>query len=421
MSANTPSEIRIHRLDNGFTVALEQLPYLHSASIGVWIKTGSAAETRSEAGLAHFLEHLFFKGTHTRNVHQIMEAVESRGGYLNAATSREYTTLYVRMLKKHVSTGIEILSDILINSTFRDMEKERGVILEEIASIEDTPDELAHDLLSEFHWPEHPLGRPVSGYADTVSKMKYEDFRRFYTNWYKPANMVFAIAGNFDEVDVLRQVEDAFGGLPAGDAPPLDSAPTFQSGVKWVERPISQTHIGLAVPGPCALDERRYMCNLLAGVMGGGGTSRLFELIREQEGLAYNVYAYQTNHIPTGMIGIYEAVAPQNSERALDLTFSELRRLREQPISTEELDRSREQMKGSMLMALENTYVRMSRMAKGLLFKGRVLPIDEVIASIDAVTAADIQEFAQQFFCPESCALLLLGPEDTYVPQKVAL
>ncbi len=421
MSENTQSNIRIHRLDNGFTIAMERLPYLHSASIGVWIKTGSAAEDRNEAGLAHFLEHLFFKGTETRNVHQIMEAVESRGGYLNAATSREYTTLYVRMLKAHVNVGIEILSDILTNSTFRDLEKERGVILEEIASIEDTPDELAHDLLSEFHWPEHPLGRPVSGYADTVAAMKQDDFKRFYAKWYKPANMVFSIAGNFDETKVLQQVEQAFGSLPGSETPALDSVPAFQAGVKWVERPISQTHIGLAVPGPSLTDEKRHMCNLLAGILGGGGTSRLFEIIREEEGLAYNVYAYHTSYIATGMIGVYEAVAPHNSERALALTFREMRRLREELVPEDELARSREQLKGSLLMALENTYVRMSRMAKGLLFKGRVTPIAEVIANIDAVTVYDIQAFAQQSFQPDSCALLLLGPKETYVPEEVSL
>lgn len=421
LSAHTASDIIIHRLDNGFTLAMERLPYLHSASCGIWIKTGSAAEQACEAGLAHFLEHLFFKGTQSRNVHQIMEAVESRGGYLNAGTSREYTTLYVRMLEKHIDMGLEILADILINSTFRDIEKERGVILEEIASIEDTPDELAHDLLSEHHWPNHPLGRPVSGYAETVSAMQYDDFRNFYNTWYKPENMVLGIAGNFDPDRVLRQVEGAFCALPAGSAPSLDSAPVFQSGIKQVARPISQIHIGIAFPGPSASDDKRYMCNLLAGVLGGGGTSRLFEIIREQEGLAYNVYAYHANHIATGMMGIYEGVAPDHCEKALDLTFRELRRLREEIISAEELNRSKEQLKGSILMALENTHVRMSRMAKGLLFKGRVQPVEEIIKNIDAVTEESMQAYAQESFQADSCALLLLGPEDSYCPGKLPL
>ena len=421
MTTSAASDIRIHRLSNGFTVAMERLPYLHSASMGVWIKTGSAAEKHHEAGLAHFLEHLFFKGTQKRNVHQIMEAIESRGGYLNAATSREYTALYVRMLQEHVSVGIEILADIITDSLFCDIERERNVILEEIASIEDTPDELAHDLLSAFHWPNHPLGRPVSGYAETVAAMKLKDFKRFFKTWYKPGNMVFAIAGNFEEDAVLRQVQTLFSDLRPGDPPPLDSLPTFQAGIKLVERAISQTHVGIAVPGPSVRDDKRFACNLLAGILGGGGTSRLFEIIREKEGLAYNVYAYQTNHIPTGMVGIYEAVVPQNSERVLELTFREIRRMTEELVSADELARCREQLKGSILMSLENTHARISRMAKGILFAGRVLSLEEIIDHIDAVTAEGIRDFAQECFRAESCALLLLGPSESYVPAEIPL
>ncbi len=421
MNTNATSDIRIHRLDNGFTIAMERLPYLHSASMGIWVKTGSAAESRKEAGLAHFLEHLFFKGTKKRNVHQIMEAIEGRGGYLNASTSREYTSLYVRMLERHVHVGIEILSDIAINSTFCQIEKERGVILEEIASIEDTPDDLAHDLLSEFHWPDHPLGRPVSGYSDTVAIMTAKDFRRFYNMWYKPSNMVFTIAGKFNEEEVLKQVSDAFGGLTDGKVPTLNNTPRFNSGIQLVERAISQVHIGIATPGPSTMDDKRYCCNLLTGILGGGSTSRLFEVIREKEGLAYSVFAYNSSHIPTGMIGIYEAVAPDHCEKALELTFNELRTICEKKVDQDEMERSREQLKGSMLMALENTHTRMSRMAKGLLFRGRVIPIQEIIEQIDAVTVESIQECAREYFRADSCALVLLGPSGTYVPDAIEL
>lgn len=421
MSNVSDADIRIHTLDNGFTIAMEPLPYLHSASLGIWVKTGSAAEALHEAGLAHFLEHLFFKGTATRNVHQIMDAIESCGGYINASTSREYTMVYVRMLEEHVNRGLDVLLDILLNSTFQEIEKERGVILEEIASIEDTPDELAHDLLSEFHWPDHPLGRPVSGYAATVAQFSEADFKRFYATWYKPENMVFAIAGKFDEEAVLRQVQDAIGGRPASATPPLDSMPTFQSGVKFVERPISQAHITMAFPGPSATDDDRFKCNLLAGILGGGGTSRLFETIREREGLAYSVFAYHTNHINTGMMGIYEAVAPQNCERALTLTFDELRRVCETSVSLEELERARQQLKGSMLMAMESTHVRMSRMAKGMLFKGRISPMEEIIADIDAVTLENLLEYAQKHIRRDTCALLVLGPGEMNASFEVHL
>jgi len=409
----TDSDIKIHRLDNGFTIAMERLPYVHSATLGVWVKTGSAAETPVQAGLAHFLEHLFFKGTPTRTVHQIMDDIERRGGYINAGTSREYTNIYVRMLEEYAGEGLEVLFDILNNSLFQDIEKERSVILEEIASVEDTPDELSHDLLSEFHWPGHPLGRPVSGYAETVSKFGLENFRQFYDTWYTPQNIVFSIAGKFDEEDVLRRVEKAMCGRKSAPVPAMEGAPRFQSVIKIEERPISQVHIGIAFPGPSATAEDRFKCSLLTGILGGGGTARLFEIIREQEGLAYNVYAYHTNHIHTGMMGIYEAVAPQNCGRALALTFKELQRIREVPVEEKELECVRQQLKGSMLMAMEGTQSRMAYMAKGLLFHGRIPPVEEVIAEIDAVTVDDLLEYAGRHIHRDSCAMLLLGPPET--------
>jgi len=415
------SDIKIHRLDNGFTIAMERLPYVHSATAGVYIKTGSAAETPAQAGLAHFLEHMFFKGTRTRTVHQIMDDIERRGGYINAGTSREYTNLYVRMLEEHVGAGLDVLFDLLNNSLFEDIEKERGVILEEIASIEDTPDELSHDLLSEYHWPDHPLGRPVSGYAGTVAAFGTEDFKRFYDTWYTPSNMVFSIAGKFDEEEVLRRVETAMCGKKDAPAPAISDRPRFQSGIKIAERPISQIHIGIAFPGPSATDNDRFKCNMLAGALGGGGTARLFEIIREKEGLAYSVYAYHTSHIHTGMMGIYEAVAPQNCERALSLTFDELRRIREHPLKEDELECVRQQLKGSVLMAMEGTHTRMAYMAKGLLFQNRIPPVPEIIANINAVTAENLLEYARQSLTKDTCALLLLGPEGTDAVNGIEL
>ncbi|HOC67464.1 MAG TPA: pitrilysin family protein [Candidatus Hydrogenedentes bacterium] len=415
------ADIKLHRLDNGFTIAMERLPYVHSATAGVWIKTGSAAETPGQAGLAHFLEHLFFKGTRNRTVHQIMDDIERRGGYINAGTSREYTNLYVRMLEEYVEEGLDVLFDILNNSRFQDIEKERGVILEEIASVEDTPDELSHDLLSEYHWPDHPLGRPVSGYAETVATFRTKDFRSFYDTWYTPSNMVFSIAGKFDEEKVLRKVETAMCKKKNAPAPAMSNQPRFQSGVKIAERPISQTHIGLAFPGPSATDDDRFKCNMLTGALGGGGTARLFEIIREKEGLAYSVYAYHTSHIHTGMMGIYEAVAPQNCERALSLTFEEIRRIREHPMEEEELECVRQQLKGSILMAMEGTQTRMAYMAKGLLFQNRIPPVPEIIANINAVTVENLQEYAGRSLTRDSCALLLLGPAGTEAVNGIEL
>lgn len=417
----THEAAEIHVLANGMTVCMEPLPYLHSASAGVWIKTGSANEQAEENGIAHFLEHLFFKGTKTRNVHQIMEAIESRGGQLNAFTSREHTCLYVKVLDKYTATGIEILADLIKNSLFCDLEKERNVILEEIVSVEDTPDEHVHDLLAACHWPDHALGRSIAGSAESVSALDYDRVVAFFERWYQPENMVFSIAGNFDSAAVLAQVRAEFEGLPNRTVPPLFPAPAFCAGRENVGRDIAQSHITLAFPGPSLSDDRKFIHDMTSNVLGGGSTSRLFMRIREDEGLAYSIYAYNSFYLTTGMMGIYAAVAPEQLGKTLELTYAEMRKLRDEGLTEEELDLNREQIKGGMLMALESTSTRMSRMAKSMMYHGKLIPIATVIEKVDAVTRNDIQSCAQELFTPEQCALLVLGPPTQDFSEVVAL
>jgi len=400
---------------------MEYLPYLHSFSAGVWIRAGSANETDAQTGLAHFLEHLLFKGTQTRNVHQLMEAIEGRGGQLNAFTSREYTCLYVKMLANHAHIGIEILADIFKNSLFGDWEKERNVILEEIASIEDTPDDHVHDLLSEFHWPDHPLGRPVSGTQQSVSALTRDDVVDFFGQWYQPENVVISIAGNFDALAVLEQIRNEFEGLRNTAVPGPCGAPAFHGGARQFERDISQVHLCMAFPGPALDSLERYTCDMLSSVLGGGSTSRLFERIREEEGLAYSIYTFYGFHRPTGMLGLYAAMAPDHFDRALDLICEELRRAGSETIPEEELDMHREQIKGNMLMALESTFTRMSRMAKSLMYYQRIVPIEEVLANFEAVTQADIQAMAQKTFTKDRCAMVVLGPGKDLAARRIAL
>ena len=254
----TQEAAEIYTLANGMTVCMEPLPYLHSASAGIWIKTGSANETPEESGIAHFLEHLFFKGTKTRSVHQIMEAIESRGGQLNAFTSREHTGLYVKVLDKYTATGIEIIADLIKNSLFADLEKERNVILEEITSAEDTPDDLVHDLMAAHHWPNHALGRAIAGTVESVSALNFDDVVAFYKKWYKPENMVFSIAGNIDTKAVLAQLRAEFEDLPNEPVPAGFPAPTFNSGIQSVSRDIAQSHITMAFPSPSLCDEAMF-------------------------------------------------------------------------------------------------------------------------------------------------------------------
>ncbi len=417
----TQEAAEIHTLSNGMTVCIEPLPYLHSASAGVWIKTGSANEREEESGIAHFLEHLFFKGTKTRNVHQIMEAIESRGGQLNAFTSREHTCLYVKVLDKYTTTGIEILADLIKNSLFCDLEKERNVILEEITSVEDTPDDFVHDLLAAHHWPDHALGRSIAGTVESVSALDYDAVVAFYQRWYKPENMVFSIAGNIDPEAVLTQLREAFEEIPSGTIPEPYPAPRFQSGIQAVHRDIAQSHITMAFPGPPLTKDEKFIHDMTGNVLGGGSTSRLFMRIREDEGLAYSIYAFNSFYLTAGMMGIYAAVAPEQLNKTLDLTFEELRRLREEGLSEEELDLNREQIKGGMLMAMESTSTRMARMAKSILNYGQLLPIAQIIEKVDAVTRDEVQGCAQQLFTPDQCALLVLGPESQTMPEAISL
>lgn len=414
-------QVVARKLDNGMTVTIERLPHVHSASAGIWIKTGSANEAEGHAGISHFLEHLFFKGTTTRNARQIIEPIECTGGHLNAFTSREYTCIYFKTLDKHIATGIEILADVIKNSTFADLEKERNVVLEEIASIEDVPEDYAHDLLAEYMWPDHALGRPVSGYDRTVSKFSLDDVHAYFKTWYHPRKMYFSIAGSFDERAVLDQIYQAFGTLsPRAAAKPLD-APAFHSGIRVVERDIAQNHLCVGFPGPTVTDARRYTYDILCCALGGGSTSRLFQRIREDEGLAYSIYSSHSAYFTAGAFNVYAAVAPESFEKTLALSFEEIRRFREEPMTEQELEINREHLKGSLLISLESTFNRMARMAKSMMYYKRMLSIEEILASLDAVTIEDIRQLAQEIFQPERCAIIVLGPTNVSALKEIPL
>ncbi|MBI4558918.1 MAG: insulinase family protein [Candidatus Hydrogenedentes bacterium] len=411
ITAYTDDAVQVRTLSNGLTVTLETLPYLHSASAGVWIKTGSGNESAEQAGISHFLEHLFFKGTTTRSARELMEAVEGGGGHLNAFTSRDHTCLYVRTLDTHLAIGLEILADIVKNSQFPDLEKERNVVLEEIASIEDVPEDFVHDLLTLRLWPDHAFGRPITGDIETVSRLSLDDIRTYFREWYQPQNLIISVAGNFEESAVFEQIASEFESLVPGDGFRSSDRPQPRAGVERCLRDIAQNHIGLAFPGPDVNDPRRYAYDLLSSALGGGSTSRLFDRIREKAGLVYSIYSFHSCYSKTGLLGLYSAVTPENLGTALDMIYEELRKLRDEPLSSQELELNREQIKGGMLIALESTSNRMSRMAKSMLYYGRIVPIEETIAAIDAVTADDLQTLAQELFCPERCAGVILGPE----------
>jgi predicted Zn-dependent peptidase len=411
----------LHTLPNGMTVCMEHLPYLHSASTGLWIRAGSADENARIAGISHFLEHLFFKGTTTKTTHDIMDAIEGRGGHLNAFTSRDYTCLYARTLDTHVATAIDILADILRNSTFFEMDKERNVILEEIASLEDVPEDHVHDLFMEHLWPDHPLGYPIAGSQQTVSGITLDDVHAYFSRIYRPDTVIFSIAGNFDEKAVLEQVTQAFGDWPAVAPANERTSPQAQPGTHLVRRKIAQDHLCFGFPGTHVTDDARYTYEMLGNILGGGSTSRLFERIREDEGLAYSIYSFYSSYARGGAFGVYAAIAPENLRRTLELCFEEIRRLRDTPIPEDEVNNNREQLKGAILMALESTFHRMARMARSMTYFGRVLSVNEIIDAVDAVGPESLQKLAQDIFTAEQCTMTVLGPVKREADAEVHL
>ncbi len=404
-------EPQIHTMPNGLRVVAEHLPYVHSVSVGIWIKTGSANESAEVAGISHFLEHMLFKGTPTRTSRDLMEVIECRGGHMNAFTSKEYTCLYVKTLSQHLESGLDVLSDIIKNCIYSDLEKERNVILEEIASGIDVPDEHIHDMMAQQVWPTHPLGRPVAGSHETVSNTHLEHIKAYKEHWYCPENMLVSLVGQFDDQIIMAQLEGFFGDIAESSIDHVWEAPQAQGGTVWEERDIAQNHLALSFPGTSVYGENRYHYDMLSSVFGGGSTSRLFDSIREEAGFAYSIYSYNSIYHQTGALGVYAAVAPENLRQALDLTRDEIKKLQDELVGDDELNSNREQLKGGLLLALEGTFNRMSRMARSMMFHNRIVTTNEILDKVDEVTAEDIQALAQQTFVEDTSAMAVLGPK----------
>lgn len=411
----------VHQLANGLTVLIEPLPHVRSVTMGVWAKTGSANETAEQSGISHCLEHLFFRGTSTRRARELMEQIERRGGHMNAFTSRDFTCVYVKTLDRHASPCMEILADVVKNSQLCDFEKERGIILEEIASIEDVPEDHIQDLFFQMLWPDHALGRPVSGSEESVSQLSVDDVRTYYKQWYQPNELLVSIAGHVEPAALLEQLRAEFEDLAPRQNNRSERPPLFRPGLATVEKDIAQTHLCFGFPSPGMDDDRRYVYDMLTSAIGGGSTSRLFSRIREREGLAYSVYSFYSCFRLAGLLGVYVAIAPENLHKTLDIIFEEVRRLRHQPLSPDEMEINREQLKSSLLMGLESTSGRMGRIAKSMIYHGRILGVDEVLNAIDAVTAEDVHQASHDTFVRDQCALIILGPTDGRAIHQVPL
>jgi predicted Zn-dependent peptidase len=406
-------------LPNGLRVLTEAVPAMRSVSFGIWVAVGSRDETRQLSGVSHFLEHLLFKGTHRRGALEISAAIEAVGGETNAFTTKEYTCYYARVLDTDLPLAIDVMCDLVVDSVLApsDVETERGVILEEIAMHDDEPGDEVHDLFSEAVYGDHPLGRLISGTEDTISAMTRRQILNFYQRRYEPPGMVVAAAGNLDHSLVVRMVREAFASFDAAGSPlPRRGAPDGRGGPRVRrgrlavrDKDTEQAHLVLGGPAFARNDQRRFALGVLNNAVGGGMSSRLFQEIRERRGLAYSVYSYTNQYADSGSYGIYAGCAPGKVDEVLFLTREELARVAEHGVTDEEIARGKGMLKGSMVLGLEDTGSRMSRLGKGELLYDELLTVDQVLAAVDAVTPDDVRVIAREVYGGQP-SLSVIGP-----------
>lgn len=400
-------------LANGIRVLTEGIPGVRSAAVGVWVRQGAAHEPRTLMGASHLLEHLVFKGTRRRTARQVALSLESLGGALDAYTSREHTSFQARVLDEHVPEALDVLADLVLDPLLNDddLELERDVVLEEIATVEDTPDDLVFDLHGNLFWGDHPYGHTILGTRETVEAMSGETLRDLHARTYSARNVVVAAAGNVTHEEVVAQAEELFGALNRGDAAPqLLAPPAPRGGEESITRESAQTHLvfGAALPGHS--DPRRYGLVLLSQLLGGGMSSRLFQKIREEMALAYSVYTYQSFLSLAGISGVYVGTRPNTADKASDAVQAELDRLAEEGPSQAELDQTRQQVKGQIMLALESTGARLFRLAGFALHEEPFFTLDETLRRFDEVTLPDVSRLASEFLSSDAHFLLRLGP-----------
>ena len=412
-------------LKTGVRVLTMRMPHLRSVSMGVWVDAGTRDETDEEAGLSHFIEHMIFKGTHKRSAYEIAKAFDAIGGATNAFTGMENTCYHARVMDEHLATMVEILSDIFLNSAFdqRELERERTVIFSEIGMLEDSPDELVHHLIASTFWGGHPLGRSILGSRENLLTVDANRLRRFFHRIYQPKRIVIAAAGSVDHRLLVDQVRDAFETVTASQALPQRTAPVAQSKVHCATREIEQVHFCLSTGGVAASDPKRFALSLLSTVLGGNMSSRLFQKIREQLGLAYAVYAYAHTYADTGMFGVYAAVSPEQLLEVIEQVTAEMRHIKKTPIATGELTSAKAFTRSNLLMAAESNDNQMIRLAQNEITLQRHPTLAETIAQVEAVTAAQIQDLANELFNDAQLALASVGPfsDNQSLAQRLSL
>ena len=401
-------------LDSGLTIISETMEHLRSVTLGVWISAGSRHETPAEAGLAHYIEHVTFKGTPTRNPKQIAQEIESVGGILNAMTDKEICAFYAKVLDTHLELAVNLLADIVLNSTYPDeeLEREKNVILEEINMYEDDPDEVAMDKFIDGLWKDSSLGRPTIGFKETVTSFKPDHVRAYRKKHYIYSNVTIAAAGNLNHDELVDYVQKEFSKTSLSLSTDIHEPhlPQVQYQQVFTDKPIEQIHFCLGTDSFKRSHPDRYTMTILSAILGGGMSSRLFQEIREKRGLVYGISTYGQSFRDTGMFGVMAGTSPELYEQVKDLITVELLKIAKEPVTVSELQDAKEQLKGHLVLGLESSYSRMMRIAELQIYFGKYIPLDEVIEKFDAVSIDDVQRLSQQFFRPEKLALSVVGP-----------
>ena len=399
-------------LENGIRIVTEFIPYVRSATVGFWLKVGSQDEADGQLGISHMIEHMMFKGTMSRSAREIAETIDATGGQLNAYTEKEYTSYYGKVPDEHFDLLIEVLADMLLNSVFaqQELEKEKGVILEEIRMYEDSPEDLVHEGLRESLLKPHPVSRGILGTKETVGFFQREDLLAYYAQHYVPSNLVVSVVGNVEHRQVVDSIARHFSRWK-GQEPQKQRNFRPQGGGQFFKiKDTEQAHICLGVPGFSRKDEDKYALQVLDTALGGGMSSRLFQSLREDRGLVYSTFSYHTCYEDVGTVAVYAGTSPSNTSQVIRLIREECRRVVREGLRPEELKRAKEQLKGSILLELESMGARMGRLAKAELYNERLLTPQEVIAKIDAVGLEDIRRVAHRLFAEKPFALAVVGP-----------
>lgn len=396
---------------NGVRIVLEQIPTVRSVAIGIWIGTGSRNEEPKTNGISHFLEHMFFKGTSTRTAKEIAESFDSIGGQVNAFTSKEYTCYYAKVLDTHSKLALDVLADMFFNSIFDEAEvkKEKNVVLEEIKMYEDTPDDIVHDLLSRAVYGDHPLGYPILGTEETLNTFNGDSLREYIHERYTPENVVVSIAGNVPET-FIREVEQYFGTYKGDNKEPHENIPSFHSNKIARKKETEQAHLCIGFEGLKVGHEDIYSLITLNNILGGSMSSRLFQDVREQKGLAYSVFSYHSAYQDSGIVTIYGGTGASQLNVLFETIQETLNKLKQDGITEKELTNSKEQLKGSLMLSLESTNSRMSRNGKNELLLKRHRSLDEIIEQIDAVSKTSVDEIGRSIFT-DNYSVSLISPD----------